>query len=137
MVRIDKWKGKLPHTYFFFLFSFLFRFARENFPHAQVGTFSTFYIIPYLLSPDFVSQLSYLPVLHAVSFCFIVSREREREGGGGKGREKNNRIPKSRSSLNFLFITVVSSPTFELYRSNAHAKTQTHNPPLAAPPWWW
>lgn len=88
--------------FFLFSFSFLFRFARENFPHAQVGTFSTFYIIPYLLSPDFVSQLSYLPVLHAVSFCFIVSRERE--GGGGKGREKNNRIPKSRSSLNFLFI---------------------------------
>lgn len=88
MVRIDKWKGKLPHTYFFFLFSFLFRFARENFPHAQVGTFSTFYIIPYLLSPDFVSQPSYLPVLHAVSFCFIVSRERERERGRRGERER-------------------------------------------------
>lgn len=131
----------MPHTYFFFLFSFflsfsfLFRFARENFPHAQVGTFSTFYIIPYLLSPDFVSQLRYLPTLHAVSFCFIVSRERER------AREGERRITASPSLVAplifYLSITVVSSPTFELYRSNAHAKTQTHNPPLAAPPSWW
>lgn len=130
------WKGKMAHTYLFFLFSFLFRFARENFPHAQVGTFSTFYIIPYLLSPDFVSQLRYLPILHAVSFCFIVSRERGRRGG--KGERRITASPSLAAPLIFyLSITVVSSPTFELYRSNAHAKTQTHNPPLAAPPWWW
>lgn len=97
----------MPHTYLFFLSSFLYFFfliSREAFPHAQVGTSSTFYIIPYLLSPDFVSQLRYLPTLHAFSFCFIVSREREREREGERGREKNNSISKSRSSLNFLFI---------------------------------
>lgn len=81
----------MSHTYLFFLSSFLYFFfliSRETFPHAQVGTSSTFYIIPYLLSPDFVSQLRYLPTLHAFSFCFIVSRERERERERGRERER-------------------------------------------------
>lgn len=95
----------MPISFFFFLFFFfslLICSGKLSACPSRYLKYLLHHTRPYLLSPDFVSQLSYLPTLHAVSFCFIVSREIERAGGGG--REEKNRIPKSRSSLNFLSI---------------------------------